>query len=372
MHERSDALMHGRSTAAGSPGHVIPPVVPMRRMIHILELAPARAGFVVQGRRMTDPRWFAPDRRVQLTLRADLLDQGYTEGDIKRRLGRRELTAVRPGVYVPSEVLATLGERQRHVLQIEATLRQLGPGVLVSHHSAACLLGIALLKIPTAVQVTRPGGHAGHRRSTVHTHCAAVDPAEIVVVDGHLVTGAARTVVDLARQSSFEQAVVAADSALRRGLVTAGELGDAVRRAARRPGVTTAQRVVRFADAGAESAGESVSRVMLHDHAVPPPALQVAIPGPRGDAVARSDFGWDEYRTVGEFDGAQKYGRLLLPGAAPGDAIFQEKIREDRIRALGWHVVRWTWSDLDDRKALATRILRALDHGAAMADRRYG
>lgn len=321
---------------------------------------------------MTDLGRPGPDRPVPLTLRADLLDEGYTRDDIKRRLGRRELTAVRPGVYAHSEELTKLDARQRHVLQIEATLRQLGPGVLVSHQSAACLLGITLLRIPTAVQVTRPGGHAGHRRSTVHTHCAAVDPAEIVVVNGHRVTGAARTIVDLARQATFEQAVVAADSALRRGLVSADGLKDAVRRAARRPGVATAQRVVRFADAGAESAGESVSRVMLHEQAVPPPTLQIVIRGVRGDAFAKCDFGWAENRTVGEFDGAQKYGRLLCPGETPGDAVFREKIREDRIRALGWHVVRWTWRDLDDRKELAARIGRALEHGAAAAGRHHG
>lgn len=319
---------------------------------------------------MTDPGRRDRDRPVGLTLRADLLDQGYTREDIKRRLGRRELTAIRPGVYVPSAELKTLGERQRHVLQIEATLRQLGPGVLVSHQSAACLLGITLFRIPTAVQVTRPGGHAGHRRSTVHTHCAAVDPAEIVMVNGYRVTGAARTVVDLARQATFEQAVVAADSALRRGLVTRSELQAAVRRATRRPGVAAADRVVRFADGGAESAGESISRVMLHEHAVPPPDLQLAVRGARGDTFAHSDFGWPEYRTVGEFDGAQKYGRLLLPGETPGDSILKEKIREDRIRDLGWHMVRWTWRDLDDRKELAARIWRALDHGAAIAGRR--
>src|SRR6476619_7517984 len=110
---------------------------------------------------------------------------------------------------------------------------------------------------------------------------------------------------------------------------------------------------------------------MLHEHAVPPPALQIVIRGARGDAVAHSDFGWPECRTGGEFDGAQKYGRLLLPGEKPGDAVFKEKVREDRIRALGWHVVRWTWRDLDDRQELAARIGRALKHGAALAGRRY-
>jgi hypothetical protein len=47
---------------------------------------------------------------------------------------------------------------------------------------------------------------------------------------------------------------------------------------------------------------------------------------------ARCDFGWPEYRTIGEFDGAEKYGRLLRPGEKPGDKIHREKIREEGIR----------------------------------------
>jgi hypothetical protein len=52
-------------------------------------------------------------------------------------------------------------------------------------------------------------------------------------------------------------------------------------------------------------------------------------------------------RTVGEFDGKVKYGRLLRPGQELGDAVYAEKLREDAIRAEGCEVVRRTWRDLD-------------------------
>ena len=55
------------------------------------------------------------------------------------------------------------------------------------------------------------------------------------------------------------------------------------------------------------------------------------------------------------------------PRGAPRRPDPQEKIREDRIRALGWHVVRWTWQDLEDPKELAERIRRALAYGASMS-----
>jgi hypothetical protein len=79
--------------------------------------------------------------------------------------------------------------------------------------------------------------------------------------------------------------------------------------------------------------------------------------------VARADFGWELERTLGEFDGKVKYGRLRRPGEEPEDAVFREKVREDRIRDLGFEVVRWTWSDLKQPQVLADRLQRAFARG---------
>jgi len=46
------------------------------------------------------------------------------------------------------------------------------------------------------------------------------------------------------------------------------------------------------------------------------------------------------HKTVGEFDGKIKYGRLLKPGQRIEDEIFEEKLREDAVRDLGLQVVR--------------------------------
>lgn len=79
--------------------------------------------------------------------------------------------------------------------------------------------------------------------------------------------------------------------------------------------------------------------------------------------LARSDFGWEEYRTVGEFDGAQKYGRLLILGGPAGDKTYQEKLREDRMREAGWQVARWTWDELQDGTTVTDRIVRTRERG---------
>jgi hypothetical protein len=75
---------------------------------------------------------------------------------------------------------------------------------------------------------------------------------------------------------------------------------------------------------------------------LPPPVPQWEVTDDGGPLVGRVDFGWPELRTVGEFDGRQKYGRLLRDGQSAADAVYDEKLREDALRAEGLSVVRWT------------------------------
>ena len=80
----------------------------------------------------------------------------------------------------------------------------------------------------------------------------------------------------------------------------------------------------------------------------------------QGVLVGRADFGWEKFRTLGEFDGKEKYGRLLKPGQTAADAVFAEKRREDALRDLGWQIVRWIWEDLYHPEELRRRLERAL------------
>ena len=100
---------------------------------------------------------------------------------------------------------------------------------------------------------------------------------------------------------------------------------------------------------------------------LPTPELQFRVVDRLGTVFARTDFRWREFNTLGEFDGAVKYGRALTDGQSAGDAVFEEKLREDRIREQGFNVVRWVWDELDDPRALADKIRRAMDRGRAMA-----
>ena len=63
--------------------------------------------------------------------------------------------------------------------------------------------------------------------------------------------------------------------------------------------------------------------------------------------AAFTDFYWDEVRVAGEFDGIEKYLKPeYLQGRTASQAVVEEKLREDRIRAAGNGIVRWVWADL--------------------------
>ena len=69
--------------------------------------------------------------------------------------------------------------------------------------------------------------------------------------------------------------------------------------------------------------------------------------------IARTDFFWPEYGVVGEFDGDAKYlDDELLDGRSTRETILAEKKREDRLRALGYAVVRWDWNAVKNPEVL--------------------
>ena len=293
----------------------------------------------------------------QVLTRSTMAARGLTDADLARSLLRGDLERVRRGAYarpVPEE--RTLEEQ--HLLVLRATLPLLDPGTVLSHGSAAVVQRLPVWpEAVDRVHVTRPRQGGGRRRTAVYRHSSPLGPGEVARVDGWNVTTLARTVVDLARTRPLEQAVAAVDAALSRG-VSADELAVAVAGAARWPGAAAARRAVALGDGRAESAGESVSRVLLVDLGVPEFQPQLPVVH-EGSVVARVDFGWAGQRVVAEFDGKVKYGRLLKSGQDVSDVLFREKQREDMLRDLGWEVVRWVWADLNHPEVIAERLRRA-------------
>jgi hypothetical protein len=265
----------------------------------------------------------------------EVLAAAYRSGDLVR---------VRRGTYIGATVWAGMSADERYATVVRVAVDGLADGV-VSHWSAAALWGLPLVgRRDERVHVTVGPASGGRSDGDVVRHATNTDVPS-VEHDGLALTTVARTVVDVARTAGFVAGTCMADHGLRAGVLTTRHLGDEAAAVGPRRGALVARAVAAFATAASQSVGESLSRARMHELGIPAPLLQHEIRDGRG-LVGRVDFWWPGARLVGEFDGREKYhlGSATDPRAA-ADRLWQEKQREDRIRATGCRVVRWTWAD---------------------------
>lgn len=304
------------------------------------------------------------DKQGAVVSRQQALNAGYTSDDIRDLRQRKVWTSIRRGVYVETDRLNAMTDIDRHSALVYATTLNLARPAVVSHASAAVIRGLPTWGINLdEVHVSRADIHSGRREAGVHHHIGELPDNEIEVVDGLRVTSPARTVLDIARTAKFEPALCIADAAFH-------EEPDAHELARKRleeirdwKGASTAGSVVAAADGRSESVGESRTRILIQRVGLPAPELQVEIFNDLGTLVGRCDFGWKELCTLGEFDGKVKYSQYLRPGEEPADVVWREKQREDRLRALGFEIVRIVWADLENPWAVARRIHDAFERG---------
>lgn len=298
-----------------------------------------------------------------LLRRADALKAGLALHEVRALYSSGGWERLARGAYVFGDHHAQLDERSRHVLRILAVLPVVSDDSVVSHDSAAVLHGLPLFGAELSkVHVTRNRRGGGRTTAGVVVHCSTLD--DVDEVDGIRVTSVARTIADIARTRSLDTAVAMGDAALRGGVspdLLECELG----RARKRKGVAHARRAVAMLDGRSESVGESLGRIRLLQSGFTDLDLQVEIYDESGDRVARTDFVVCA-RVVNEFDGKVKYQKFLRAGQSAGDAVFEEKKREDRIRELGYPVVRFTWADLFAFERVAKSVGRAVEQAERM------
>lgn len=294
---------------------------------------------------------------TRLLSRRDALSMGLADHEIRALRTSGGWRTLHHGNYIGADHSDALDARSTHRLLIDAVLPTLSDKAVVSHESAAILHGLPLYGVDLSrVHVTRDRRGGGRTSKGVVTHCSPL--GEVVIVDGFRTTTLARTLVDIARTMQLDTAVVLGDVAMRHG-ASLDEVAEELERARRWQGIASARRVADMVDARSESVAESLSRIRLHQNGFRDVELQVEVRDPRGRFLGRSDFGVTP-AVMGECDGKVKYGKFLRPGQDPGDAVFEEKKREDSIRDTGLQVVRWTWSEIFTFDVVVDRIRRAI------------
>jgi predicted transcriptional regulator of viral defense system len=283
---------------------------------------------------------------------------GRSSGQIATLVRNAVLVPIGRGIYVTQAVARefTTIPHGNHVLRAATAVARNGPDCAVSHESAALLHNIDLIgdQVTEVTITTRSGARRGHRHS-VHTYSNDMPDSHITRKFGLPVTNAARTVVDLARTLPYAQGVVAADSALHQGLTTPVELWQVAGEIRLKRAGDRANRVVRFADASAESPLESLARVIFDEAGLPPPELQVAITSADQQFIGRVDFLWRKHKLIVEVDGAAKYDEDPKRARA-------QLWRDKALRRAGYEVLHFNWREVTTRAGEVTASVWAEVH----------
>lgn len=296
------------------------------------------------------------ERQLGLFTAADARMAGYGHPEIRHLLSSGAWVRVRRGVYSTREHLNATDSR--HAVDCLALLLELGrPGAVISHASAARLWGIPVRRHhATPLRLTDPTGW--RRGRDFRMAQAPLRPGEVVERGPLAFTSAPRTLIDCAREWDLEDAVVAMDAALLAGRVTPEELARAAAGIHHWPGAPRAARAACLADGRAESPLETRGRLRLVGAGLTPSALQVEIRA-AGRLVGVVDAWFDDAAVAVEFDGKVKYTDPWR-GRTPERALWEEKRREDELRALDIRFVRIVDADVDTRWARVEARLRQL------------
>lgn len=279
-----------------------------------------------------------------------LSEQRALARDVERGLRRR----LRRGAYVLEAEVAGLTPDALALLQMRAFAATSEQQPVFSHWSAVLLHGLPFLVSRTdLVDVTDDARTRPFEGSRLHRF--PLGDGEIEQMNGLLCTSLLRTTVDVAGSAPYPEGVVVADAALRRSGSSRSDLEASVDRAGPRRAAARIGAVVRFADGASESAAESISRVTMHRLGLPAPVLQHEFFDADGFA-ARVDFWFPDARAAGEMDGRSKYLDPSMNRGDPARVVYDEKLREDRVRALGVRVARWGWAEAGSTTLLGRRL----------------
>lgn len=305
--------------------------------------------------------------------RAQFLSNGYTDRDLREAVHTGLLTRLRHGIYVFTAEHILLTPEQQHVVLAQSVADRLGPNVAISHQSACAIHGFAMYGHDlTKVHVTRLDGSAGRtEHGIVHHVGQIVTDDDVEEINGLLVVKPHRAVFEAATVGSVESGIVVMDSALHLGSVTQEQLVETVGERAGWQGARRARYALSLSDGRAESPGESRSRYMFRRMNLPIPDLQVPVYDGDGTLIGYSDFGWIEYRHLGEFDGLVKYGGIPGDTRTPQQIVIEEKGREDAMRAQRLGMSRWVWYDIEPirERRTAERIRSQMDQSRSLYTR---
>jgi hypothetical protein len=251
---------------------------------------------------------------------------------------------LRTGVYCLDETWRTADRRGQHLLMAKGAYLAF-PARCLSHVSAAAWHRLPLPFADTPVWLTGTPRRGTWYDAQVQVQAAPLLRSHLIRAEGLKVTSLSRTVADCLRHLTPEDAQIIGDAAVKKNSALRADVEALLGTCTGWPFTERARHRLPQLDGRHESPLESVSFVEMRENDLPLPEPQVEIFDEQGWLVGRGDFYWQQYGVLGEADGLMKYD--LGPDRQDGRrALVEEKRREDRLRALRLHVVRWGLAEL--------------------------
>jgi very-short-patch-repair endonuclease len=277
--------------------------------------------------------------------RWQLLEAGWSEGAIKKRIASGRLHRLHAGVYLVGHRLI-----QREGRWMAAVLAS-GPDAVLSHRSAAALWKIRE-DSRAAIDVTAP--HRSRSWRHICRHVSATPADEVTIKEGIPVTSAPRTILDLAATEPLDEVKKLLREMEFRELWDRLSLWDLIERYPGRRGIRTVTAALEGLKD--EPVGEQKSPLeerfapFCRNHRLPLPHFNHPIEA--GGKSFQVDCHWPGTNQIVELDGWQAHKSR--------SAFREDKARDRRLAAAGYTVTHLTWNQLDDEAEAIASDLRVL------------
>lgn len=296
--------------------------------------------------------------------RSDLEALGIDPSSIRTFMRKGWWTRLHHGIYIDTDTLIAATDPLARVrIQASAAIAALPEPAFTFGPTAATLHGLALDRSLTkGISLLRPYATdqralrrrirtaSNLREVTVHRH--AISDDQVTTIDGIPAVDLLNAAISAAARSELMWALATLDSLLWRDAEALDPLLERVDAWSGLRGIGTVRQAARLARCGAQNPLESISRFRVLQADLPEPVLQMPVYDADG-LIGYVDMAWPDLMVIGEADGLLKYQDRA--------DLIAEKLREDRLRALGWIVVRWTWDEvLRTPHVVVDRIRRAM------------
>jgi very-short-patch-repair endonuclease len=269
---------------------------------------------------------------------------GFDRAAIKRRLRAGRLHRLHRGVYLVGHAIAA-----ERALEFAALLA-CGPQSVVSHRSAARLLGLPSFRNWTApVEVSVSGYDPGCKPGIKIYRPKRLDARDVRCVDGIRVTAPACTLLDLAVVLPIDDLEVAYADAHARRLLKPDDITAVLDRNRHRRGAGALRSLHALELGGglSRSEAERQMRTLLRTAKLPEPKVNARV-----DSF-EVDFLWAAEKVVVEVDGFAFH--------ADRRSFERDRERDAILAARGYVVLRFTWRQiLRHRVAVISRISSAI------------